>query len=352
MMVDGLRARVRARQLAGDGRAGVWARNRSRDVHWRWVERNRRFVVSTVAGAVGISSLLAYLIPSPFVVGLMVGAISVATFAMLAMMITLTTGTAYRSMGATAETWTASELRPLRRHGWRIVNHLVLGRSDIDHVLLGSGGVLAVETKWSASPWVLEPPSPKVREAIVQVQRNAKNLKYWYHLKSAGLTDVESVVFLWGYDDTSHNRPSRPVVIDGTTLIASRQAAEAWRADLITARVTTTPEQADNYWRAVDAQIRSRDARDAVHEPPRPSLFAIYWQATGALVAAVAGAYTFAEMLRLKPAPLAAAAIAAMTGLGLLARHVSQIRIIALGWLTALALCITAFGCLEAATRL
>jgi hypothetical protein len=35
-------------------------------------------------------------------------------------------------MGATAEQWTASELRPLRRSGWRLINHYLL-RSEIDH---------------------------------------------------------------------------------------------------------------------------------------------------------------------------------------------------------------------------
>lgn len=81
-------------------------------------------------------------------------------------------------------------------------------------------------------------------------------------------------------------------------------------------------------------------------------MFAIYWQATGTLVAALAGVYAFIETLRLRPAPLAVAAIAAMGGLGVLARRTCRTRIIALGWLTALVVCFTALGCLEAVSRM
>jgi len=95
-----------------------------------------------------IAGLAGYFIPSRFVGGLVVGAIGAATVSMLALWVTLVTGTAYRSMGATAEEWTASELRPLRRRRWRVANHVALGRPDIDHVLVGPGGVIAVETKW------------------------------------------------------------------------------------------------------------------------------------------------------------------------------------------------------------
>ncbi len=37
----------------------------------------------------------------------------------------LASGAVNGTMGATAEEWTASELRRLRRRGWRTINHLV-----------------------------------------------------------------------------------------------------------------------------------------------------------------------------------------------------------------------------------
>jgi len=62
------------------------------------------------------------------------------------------TGTASTMMGDLAEQWTASELRKLRRRGWRVLNHVMLKQRDIDHVLIGPGGVYAVETKWGPDP--------------------------------------------------------------------------------------------------------------------------------------------------------------------------------------------------------
>jgi hypothetical protein len=50
------------------------------------------------------------------------------------------TGTGPVMISDQAEQWTAAELRKLRRHGWRVVNHFLLRNDDIDHVLTGPGG--------------------------------------------------------------------------------------------------------------------------------------------------------------------------------------------------------------------
>lgn len=64
----------------------------------------------------------------------------------------LLSGTAPLMMGELAEQWTAQELRPLTKHGWRLVNHFGLGYGGQDHVLVGPGGVVLLETKSSATP--------------------------------------------------------------------------------------------------------------------------------------------------------------------------------------------------------
>ncbi len=53
-------------------------------------------------------------------------------------------------MAELAEQWTAQELRPLREHGWKLVNHVGLGPGDQDHVVVGPGAVVLIETKWAA----------------------------------------------------------------------------------------------------------------------------------------------------------------------------------------------------------
>jgi hypothetical protein len=86
-------------------------------------------------------------------------------------MVNQMTGTASLDIGALAETWTASELRPLRRNGWRIANHLLLRFGDIDHLLVDPNGVLIIETKWSAYEWA--PGTDRFQQAIRQVKGRA-----------------------------------------------------------------------------------------------------------------------------------------------------------------------------------
>jgi hypothetical protein len=59
------------------------------------------------------------------------------------------------SLGGLAEQWTSHELKKLRRAGWRLIDRVEFEDMDVDHVLVGPGGVLAIETKWSSS-WKVE----------------------------------------------------------------------------------------------------------------------------------------------------------------------------------------------------
>lgn len=105
------------------------------------------------------------------------------------------TGTAPTMAGDAAEQWTAQELRRLRRQGWMLVHRLVLREhEDIDHVLIGPGGCYAIETKWTATAWQLNPPEDRVSQAATQASRNAKRLRLWQPLKSIGIA-AHPVVF-------------------------------------------------------------------------------------------------------------------------------------------------------------
>ena len=271
---------------------------------------------------------------------------------MMAMMIMMATGTAYRSMGAIAETWTAGELRPLRRHGWRVINHFSLSVGDTDHVLIGPAGVIAIETKWSSQPWVLNPPSEEVHRAIVQVQKNAKQLRLWEGLKSSGVAHVETVLLLWGSTNTPESRAAASTVIDGTTVLSGIAAVRAWRATLLATNATMTREQRDAVWRSIDRQLHTRDSFDAVRRTSRPSLFEVCWQISGILLAVFASVFGFLEAVQLKPVAFAVIAVMAMGSAGLVARRLKRTRFLALGWLTALCTCLIAVGCWAAISHL
>ena len=144
------------RALAGDDRAG-WSARTSVRVRHRAVLRQRwRFLAlfgAAMLAAVIVASLFA---TGPLQRGFILGSGITVVFGMVGAFVVLLSGSAPLMMGELAEQWTAQELRPLSRHGWRLVNHFGLGYGDQDHVLVRPGGVVLLETKWSGTPWSLD----------------------------------------------------------------------------------------------------------------------------------------------------------------------------------------------------
>jgi hypothetical protein len=52
-----------------------------------------------------------------------------------------------RDRGATAEEYVGALLEQLVPEGWRVLHDVNTGRGNVDHVVLGPGGVFTVETK-------------------------------------------------------------------------------------------------------------------------------------------------------------------------------------------------------------
>jgi hypothetical protein len=85
---------------------------------------------------------------------LVVGAWAGSFFAMLMIVPEMVDGRASRLVsGADAESNTAHELRRLERAGWRSVHNLHFQSGDVDHVAIGPGGVVVIETKSSSADW-------------------------------------------------------------------------------------------------------------------------------------------------------------------------------------------------------
>jgi Nuclease-related domain len=117
--------------------------------------------------------------------------------------ILMISGASSTLMGIVGESWTATELRRLQRLGWRLVNGFQVSDGwDIDHVLVGPGGVLIVESKWSRDPWSLSSGDRNMQDrrekALGQARRNAADIERW--LDTAGVGSripVMSVAVLW-----------------------------------------------------------------------------------------------------------------------------------------------------------
>jgi len=149
-----LRQRQRLAELAGVGRVGAQSRRQLHDQQLRWLRARWHLIlmVASIAGAVAAAThFLVWAPVAPYVVG---GTLASAAWWIYTMMLE-TGGLVSKRAGVAAEEWTASELRPLRRRGWTLVNHVMIEKSNVDHALLGLGGFVAIETKyrsdWSAA---------------------------------------------------------------------------------------------------------------------------------------------------------------------------------------------------------
>jgi len=102
-------------------------------------------------------------------------------------------------MGGHAEDWTSTGLRRLRRAGWRVIDHVPFEHRDVDHVAVGPHGMIAVETKYTSSPWgvgraALTGP---VRDPLGQARLGARCIRLL--LKSEGIeVNVVPALAVWG----------------------------------------------------------------------------------------------------------------------------------------------------------
>lgn len=100
--------------------------------------------------------------------------------------------------GKWGEDATRDELRKLRKAGWTVTQGINLTHGDIDFVLVGPGGVVALEAKWMDAPSRRRDMArQQLREYAARATDNARSLRLM--LKSMGApADVQPVIALWG----------------------------------------------------------------------------------------------------------------------------------------------------------
>ena len=122
-------------------RTGEWPRGKAEQLRYEYL--HRAWGVLLAEGAVFLA--LTPLAPN-WLREFIVGGWVVFVGWLLWHQVVVESGSSTRDMGALAEQWTSNELRLLRDRGWRVINHVVLRHWDIDHVAVGPGGVLVVQT--------------------------------------------------------------------------------------------------------------------------------------------------------------------------------------------------------------
>lgn len=280
-----LRAEARReRELAGDGRAGRWARAKARREQRAFVRRNWKVLLPSMLAMLSVIGACTVLVPAGFLRGFFAGSFSATVVALLAFQVIQSTGTAATMRGDDAEQWTASELRKLRSRGWRVVNHVALTTSDIDHVLIGPGGIYAIETKWSARGWKIDASEDRVRRAAQQAYEGARQLRLWHEIKKHGIAVVVPVVVFWGNGVDGRKGSATANVVDGVTFVPGPEAS-SWTNRLPSGVLSTS--QVEAVWRELDLQVRSRDPHESEKHPLPPSVLALLWRPASALSVAM-----------------------------------------------------------------
>jgi Nuclease-related domain len=262
---DRLTGWMRQRELASDRRAGQFSRSEAVKRQYAWARRNWRIMGGLMAFVIGMLPLV-LLLPD-WSRGFAAGIWLATGFWLLAFEVVLASGTAPRMMGDRGEQFTASELRRMQRRGWRVINHVSLKRhTDIDHVAVGIGGVLVIETKWSGDPWTLDAGvDERVRRAVDRIAPQATAIRRMFPNHVAPSAIVPVLVLWGGYNADDVGRR----VIDGVTVLRGAELCE-WLAAR-EPEVTLTISQQDHVWRTLERLVRGRDAFDlnADGRPPR-----------------------------------------------------------------------------------
>jgi hypothetical protein len=196
----------------------------------RWLRDNPR-VPMIVFGTVALAAVP--MLSVPFGVAMFeLGVVVTAALAALWWLSMVATGGYRLYVGAMGEDFTSESLRALRKRGWRHLDSVQWDGFDVDHVAIGPGGILAIETKWTDQAWDVNAPviAPYLRRAIDQAATGAKRISSYLRSSDAQLDiPVLPVLVLWGPSVADTDGGSRS--IDGVAVLIGRQHAE-WQRDL------------------------------------------------------------------------------------------------------------------------
>jgi len=217
-------------------------------------------VFPVVAVVAVLYVLFLTLLPAPpwwsgFCAGLFFGALSVAGM----WLVHLHSGSHSALFGTLGEQATADVLQShrMKRSGWRLVNGLAFAdHGDVDHTLVGPGGIFAVESKWTNQPWEFDSSGriPGVERALVQARLGARKITSTlraHHV--APESGVRPAIVIWG--------PGAPVIagglveLDGVAVFEGRKL-RSW--PLGSEDTQLSPDVVETVFRALLGELLSR----------------------------------------------------------------------------------------------
>jgi hypothetical protein len=168
-------------------------------------------------------------------------------------------------MGRDGERKTAKELRKLERDGWYVLHDLPGDRGNLDHVVVGPGGLFLLDSKVRAGMLLIEngvltcryptlPTSDYTMPGLPWVMKaRARDLRNELKMQLGWIVDVEPVVVLWAEFSESKGSLEGVTVLHGSQLVESlrehpRRIAEVDQEPVRRA-LRAVAQGADGQWR-------------------------------------------------------------------------------------------------------
>ena len=256
--------RSRERALASERRAGSWLHRMAVEQQYEIVREYRwRLLAFIGLGAALLPGM--FLLLGGFARGAYVGLLTSSFAWACYLVVWQLAGVGHLQQGELGEQWTVQVLRPLLRRGeWRLINHVLLKRWDIDHVLFGPGGIVVVETKGGRTDWSDQQVEQRIRDAARQAANNARDIaRYLKHEINGAPT--HAVVALWPSPKSFSSR-----MIDGVTVLAGTDLGP-W-VESLPPDVLGTDGIADA-WEKIALRAEEMDNHDVVQHGPPPRRF-------------------------------------------------------------------------------
>lgn len=344
-----LDATIRIRRLGSRGRVGRFARDSAWDKIEKFVRRARTGLFFLLFLPIVSSIPLLFSLHGPqrwFALG--VAAISGPWFVVVITI--LWSGVASTLMGLDGESATAATLKKFKSDGWVLVNGLkIRGNADIDHVLVGPGGLLVVESKWSQSRWPSKGHYKKhmsrtLEEAVNQVRRNLDDVKSQFADVLKDVT-IQPICVLWSSEDSSADDSWYNF---GEVVIVRGPELSLWLNRLT--EIELDRRMIERIWREFADFVEKRDEDDLIDsDPPRPTLGTFFLRSVltpifATFAGSVSALYGLLAIGHIRPTWLLGSALFFLA-IGISARRITFLRQVVLGWIgTSAAFCLMFLG--------
>lgn len=209
-----------------------------------WLRRNLRPLLPAVGLILLAFAISAAVAPTSFIRGAVVGGGLTFTAGLFLFAALIGSDSMRFVLGTLGEDATEEffSTRARRRAGWHLINGVIINGRDIDHIAIGPGGILAIETKWRSAQKHSRDWAVQARGQAADAARVANNLIR----QEAGNSLVAVPVLMeWG----PGSPPRTDMDHDGVICVTSKDLVpfERWLEDR-----RLSLEEADRIGAAID----------------------------------------------------------------------------------------------------